>query len=149
MFAFMKPLCAGAFGVGVGVAVGLTVPLSALAQSTPTDAAAATVSAAPGADAQIVVRDTDSGRLRAATPEEAQALHNGRANARRSAPALEARSHWSGARGARLTDDLANYSVIVRRADGTLVELCVTGAETTATLVRSTPQFKPATLPTE
>jgi hypothetical protein len=35
------------------------------------------------------------------------------------------------------------------RADGKLVELCVEGGETTATLVKSAPQIKPATLPTE
>lgn len=144
MFAFMKPLCAG----GVGVALGLAAPLSALAQSAQSDAAPAAAVAA--VDAQIVVRDTDTGRLRHALPEEAQALINGRARAlRRAAAAPESRAHWSGARGARLTDDFANYTVVVKRADGTLVELCVDGTETTATVVKSALQHKPATLPTE
>jgi hypothetical protein len=147
MFEFMKPLRAGAIGLGA-VAAALGAAMSASAQSSPPAAPAADVSQASAADAQIVVKDGDTGRLRHATPEEAQALHAARPRARsRAAP--ESRSHWSGATGARLTDEFMNYSVVVKRADGKLVELCVEGGETTATLVKSAPQFKPATLPTE
>ncbi len=148
MFTFIKPLLVGALGLGA-VAFGLSAPLLALAQSDAVAAAATTVAEPSSADAQIVVKDGDTGRLRHATPQEAQALHAGRAHARRAAVAPESRSHWSGARGARLTDDFMSYSVMVKRADGTLVELCVEGGETTAKLVTSAPQFKPATLPTE
>ncbi|MEO8311481.1 MAG: hypothetical protein ABI520_09940 [Caldimonas sp.] len=148
MLEFMKPFYAGVLGL-CAAAVGLAVPLSAMAQSNQAAAPAAAVAEASGGDAQIVVRDGDTGRLRHATSEEAQALHAGRAHARRAAAAPESRSHWSGARGARLTDDFMSYSVIVKRADGKLVELCVEGGETTAKLVTSAPQFKPATLPTE
>jgi hypothetical protein len=42
-----------------------------------------------------------------------------------------------------------SFTVVVKRDDGKLVELCVEGAETTAKVVGSAPQFKPATLPTE
>ena len=146
MFEFMKPLRAGAIGLGA-VAAALGAAMSASAQSSPPAAPAADVSQASAADAQIVVKDGDTGRLRHATPEEAQALHAARPRARRAAP--ESRSHWSGATGARLTDEFMNYSVVDKRADGKLVELCVEGGETTATLVKSAPQFKPATLPTE
>lgn len=123
MFAFMKPLRAGAFGLGAA-AVGLAAPMSASAQSTTAAAPAATVSETASADAQIVVKDGDTGRLRHATAEEAQALHSARPQARsRAGASFEPRSHWSGARGTRLSDELMNYSVVVKRADGTLVEL--------------------------
>jgi hypothetical protein len=150
MVEFMKPLRAGAIGLGA-VAVALGASMSATAQSSSTAAAAAEVSASPSADAQIVVKDGDTGKLRAATPEEARALHAGRASARagRGGASPESRSHWSGAQGARLTDDFMSFTVVVKRADGKLVELCVEGAETTAKVVASAPQFKPATLPTE
>ena len=149
MFAFMKPLRAGALGLGAA-AFGLAAPMVAVAQSNPAAAPAAAVSESPRADAQIVVKDGDTGRLRHATPEEAQALNSARPQARsRAAAATESRTHWSGATGARLTDDFMSYTVIVKRADGKLVELCVEGGETTATLVKSAPQTKPATLPTE
>jgi len=150
MFEFMKPLRAGAIGLGA-VAVALGASMSATAQSSPAAAAAADVSESPAADAQIVVKDGDTGKLRHATPEEARALHAGRANARagRGGASPESRSHWSGAQGARLTDEFMSFTVVVKRADGKLVELCVEGAETTAKVVASAPQFKPATLPTE
>jgi hypothetical protein len=145
----MKPLRAGAIGLGA-FAVALGAAMSASAQSSPAAAPAADVSGGLAADAQIVVKDGDTGKLRAATPEEARALHAGRANARASRGASpESRSHWSGARGARLTDDFMSFTVVVKRDDGKLVELCVEGGETTAKVVSSTPQFKPATLPTE
>ena len=148
MFEFMKPLRAGALGLGAA-AVALAAPMLAAAQSSPA-AVPAAVAETISADAQIVVRDGDTGRLRHATPEEAQALHSGRAQARSRAGALlEPRAHWSGARGARLSDDFMNFTVVLKRADGKLVELCVEGAETTAKVVASAPQFKPATLPTE
>ena len=149
MLEFMKPLRAGAIGLGA-VAVALGASMSASAQSSPA-AAPVTEASEPAADAQIVVKDGDTGKLRAATPEEAHALRAGRANARagRGGASPESRSHWSGARGARLTDEFMSFTVVVKRADGKLVELCVEGAETTAKVVASAPQFKPATLPTE
>ena len=149
MLGFMKPVRAGVLGLGAA-AVALAAPMVAVAQSNPATAPSAAVSEAPSADAQIVVKDGDTGRLRHATPEEAQALQSARPQARsRAGAGTESRSHWSGATGARLTDDFMSYSVVVKRADGKLVELCVEGGETTATLVKSAPQIKPATLPTE
>ncbi|MEO5844969.1 MAG: hypothetical protein ABIQ33_09010 [Caldimonas sp.] len=148
MFAFIKPLRAGALGLGAA-AVGLAVSLPATAQSNPGVSSAEAVAETFVADAQIVVKDGDTGRLRHATADEAKALHDGRAHARgRVAASPASRSHWSGARGARLTDEFMSYSVVVKRADGALVELCVEGGETTARLVTSA-SLKPATLPTE
>ena len=148
MFAFMKPLRAVAIGAGA-VALAMTAPLTSAAPSTPAAEPAAEGSQSPGGDAQIVVKDGDTGRLRHATSDEARALNSARPHARSHAAATASRSHWSGAQGARLTDDFMSYSVVVKRADGKLVELCVEGTETTAKVVGSAPQFKPATLPTE
>jgi len=147
MLSFKKPLRAGAIGLGA-VAVALGTSMSAAAQSSATAAPATDLSEGPSADAQIVVKDGDTGKLRQATPEEARALHAGRANARAGA-SMQSRSHWSGARGARLTDEFMTFTVVVKRADGKLVELCVEGGETTAKLVTSAPQFKSDNLPTE
>lgn len=151
MLSFMKPLHAGAIGLGA-VAIALAAPITATAQSTPTPAApTADVSDSPSADAQIVVRDGDTGKLRHATPEEARALHAGRANARaaRGGASMQARTHWSGARGARLTDDFMSFTVVVKRADGKLVELSVEGADTTAKVVKSASRIQSDNLPTE
>jgi len=149
MFAFVKPLRAGAIGLGAAVALGAS--MSAGAQSTPAEATAADSTPGPSADAQIVVKDGDTGKLRQATPEEARALHAGRANARaaRGGAAMQPRSHWSGARGARLTDEFMSYTVVVKRADGKLVELCVEGDQATATVLKTAAQSKSDNLPTE
>jgi hypothetical protein len=150
MLEFMKPLRAGAIGLGA-VAVALGASMSASAQSIPVAAPATDVSESDAAEAQIVVKDGDTGKLRHATPEEARALRAGRATARagRGGASPESRTHWSGARGARLTDEFMSFTVVVKRDDGKLVELCVEGAEATAKVVGSAPQPKPATLPTE
>lgn len=74
------------------------------------------------ADAQTVARDASTGRLRAATPEEVQALaaSKARATARFAAPRTLPKTHATGARGARLTDEFLTSSVAVRQPDGTL-----------------------------
>ena len=41
------------------------------------------------------------------------------------------------------------YTVVVKNADGSLVELCVEGTEATAKVLKAAPVAKPATLPTE
>ena len=55
-----------------------------------------------------------------------------------------ARAAW--AHGARLTDEFMNYSVVVRTADGKLVELCV---QDPSTLTAKPAQSKKSELPTE
>lgn len=77
-------------------------------------------------DSMTVVRDADSGKLRAATGEEATALKAvGAARALRVAPKPTLQKfHKSGATGARLTDDFMSQNVAVRQADGSLVEQC-------------------------
>jgi hypothetical protein len=75
------------------------------------------------AQEQTVTRDADSGKLRAATSEELQTLAAKKAkNAMRvAAPTTLSKTHSSGARGARLTDEFLTSSVAVRQADGTVV----------------------------
>lgn len=139
MFAFKTPIALGAL---VGAAV---IPLAAAALEAP---AASDQEAAPTiADSQVLARDPATGQLRAATAEEVQALRQARATQLRGGAATSARhTHWSGARGARLTDEFMNYSVVVRTADGKLVELCV---QDPATLTAKPGQAKKPELPTE
>ena len=124
--------------------------MPALAQSSPRPRL--TAAEAPVADAQIVVKDGDTGKLAPRDPRRSARAARRLGPHARAVPggaSPESRAHWSGARGARLTDDFMSFTVVVKRADGKLVELCVEGAETTAKVVESAPQLKPATLPTE
>ncbi|HZV65561.1 MAG TPA: hypothetical protein VFG03_11715 [Telluria sp.] len=100
----------------------------------PLQAAAADpqVSAKPAAvessDDITVVRDADTGQLRAATPEEHNALQQLRIsklrNARIAPTATLQKWHASGARGARLTDEFISAAVAVRKPDGTVGQEC-------------------------
>lgn len=98
--------------------------------------AATTPTTAPTADALTVVRDRETGALRAPTAAEA-------ANMQRRAEALQAarignatpaaepllRTHAAGARSVRLTAEFASYSVVRKNADGTLDQSCVQGKD--------------------
>lgn len=81
-------------------------------------------------DTLVVVRDAETGKLRAATNEERAALQSLRASKRVMALSAVAatpqvkRHAVSGATGVRMTDDMFAHSVVVRRPDGTLEELC-------------------------
>jgi hypothetical protein len=83
----------------------------------------------------IVVRDADTGALRAATADEAAALASKPAAGKTAMVGARAvaaqqpllKGHRSGAQGARITDEMASYSVAVRRADGTLDTQCIEG----------------------
>ena len=147
MFAFLKPL-----GLGAALAGAVVGPTTAFAgPDKASDAALPSPASTSTGDARIAVRDAATGLLRAPTAEEAQALHNyARSQRRASGPTtLESRTHWSGARGARLTDEFANYTVVVKNADGSLVELCVEGGEATAKVLKAAPLAKSRILPTE
>jgi hypothetical protein len=79
------------------------------------------------ADALTITRDAESGKLRAMTGAEhaaMQATKAKRAGMRMAAPAAMQKFHASGARGARLTDDMLSSAVVVRQADGSLVKQC-------------------------
>lgn len=113
-----------AAGAVLALLAAATLPLSATAQNT-------TPAADDSAAALTVVRDADTGQLRAPTADEAAALtRKSNARALRSAPppALQ-KFHVSGARGARLTDEMANAAVMVRTPDGKLAAQCVDSHE--------------------
>lgn len=99
-------------------------------------AAATTSAAAPAGDALTVVRDKETGQLRAPTAAElsnmqrrAEALQSARVGAAPAAQQPLLRSHASGARSARLTPDFSSYSVVRKNADGSLDQTCVQGHE--------------------
>jgi molybdopterin-guanine dinucleotide biosynthesis protein A len=77
-----------------------------------------------------VVRDAETGKLRAPTAAEHAALSQAakakslKARASAAAPTLQ-KSHASGARGARLTDDFMSTVVAVRNADGSIGRQCL------------------------
>ena len=119
----------------------------------PTDRVAtspADATAAPSA--QIAVRDAGTGRLRAATPAEAAALHAAGREALRTAsgPQNITRYHRSGAVGARLSDRSMSYSMVVRQPDGRMTESCFDNRDA-AEAALSAPVAAPAinALPTE
>lgn len=78
--------------------------------------------AVTNAESQTVTRDAETGKLRAATPEEHQKLSalKARSTARTAAKTTQPRTHSLGGRGARLTDDFLTSSIAVRQPDGSL-----------------------------
>jgi hypothetical protein len=84
------------------------------------------------ADALTVVRDAATGKLRAPTADELQALRNSNGNANGRTMAARAASaptqqkyHSTGAQGVRLNDDFMSSSVVTRTADGKLEMQCL------------------------
>lgn len=110
-----------------------------------TDAAA--TPATPAAEGMVVTRDAATGQMRAPTAAERQELDNKaksdaarksqslmsgkvRSLAAPAAPAAPAaRTHASGAKGMRLGDEHATFSVVTRQADGSLINECVEGKD--------------------
>ena len=78
-------------------------------------------------DAMTVVRDADTGKLRAATGQEMQAMQAAKAKmALRFTPAPTLQKyHPNGARGVRLTDEFMSSSVAVRNPDGSVQMQCL------------------------
>ena len=134
--------------LGLAIAASVSVlPLTAAAHED-----SLPVSEASSSSAQIVVRDADSGKLRAATPDEAAALGKLRANRsglRAIAATPQAKSHRSGATGVRVTEDMMSYSVVSRGADGKLIEQCVTSKDTADGIVQAGATPVTTALPTE
>ncbi|WP_296943086.1 post-PEP-CTERM-1 domain-containing protein [uncultured Massilia sp.] len=84
-----------------------------------------------GQEGMVVVRDPQTGKLRAPTAEEARAL---RAKTPRDAAIGAARAPQvvagrAGARGVRLGEKSMVYDVVTRDADGKLSSQCVHGAQ--------------------
>jgi len=125
-------------------ALGGLVAASTLALAAP--AWAEPAAAAPAADAMIVVRDAETGQLRAPTAAEAAALTATKASSAGRTTAkgnlggglgFLTKRHSSGAVGVRATDDIASYSVVTKRADGTLAEACVDSKSEAEQVVQS------------
>lgn len=85
-----------------------------------------------GQSGMVVVRDAQTGKMRAPTPDELKALRaktpaSAGLAATPRASALGTRS--DGARGARLGEKTRVYEVVTRGADGKLTSQCVEGAD--------------------
>ncbi|WP_028103520.1 post-PEP-CTERM-1 domain-containing protein [Pseudoduganella violaceinigra] len=88
------------------------------------------------ADKMTVVRDAETGKLRAPTAEELAALQPKvvaktmlRAAVAAPAPRAQLKFHKSGATGARVTNEFMSSAVVVRNADGTLEKQCTDSHE--------------------
>jgi len=116
-----KPTRSGTARLGWAVALAV-VSLSALPTAQAAEAG------------MTVVRDADTGKLRAPTAEEFKALEAqrlkssaGKAEAPRPAPVAVRRP--DGSMSVTLDESHMSYAVVTRNADGTLTEQCVTGAD--------------------
>jgi hypothetical protein len=113
-----------AAGISFALIGAAALPLQAAAH----DHAAPSDSTVASTDSQRVVRDPVTGQLRAPTADEHAVLEQQQANKARMfrvAPkANMQRYHPNGGRGARLTDEFLTSSVVVKAADGSLVEQC-------------------------
>lgn len=127
--------------VGIGLALAGVLALGAEAS-----AHEQTPPAAPGArvestSSMTVVRDAETGRLRAATAAEQQELaqSQGRARSllRMAAPQPLQKFHSGGARGVRLTDEFMSAAVVVRQPDGSLAHQCFDSHDHADTVARS------------
>lgn len=90
----------------------------------------------------VVVRDADTGALRAPTPAEARALHP-RASASvagAAEPAPKMVVGPGGRRSVQLGERHMVYSVVTRDADGKLTEQCVQGAHKAAETLKGSPK---------
>jgi len=82
----------------------------------------------PGQQGMVVVRDPQTGELRAPTATEAQALHGNAAQRRAPAQRVESIGP-GGSRKVQLGRSALVYSVAKRGPDGALQEQCVNGEE--------------------
>jgi len=144
----------GAAGTGLALAAALPAlaDTSTAPAAVPVNATATPTTATPTtaeANAQIVVRDAETGKLRAPTPEEARALTSKTDGLRRSPLAPLPKAHANGARGMRLNDESASYSVMVRQPDGRLLEQCFDSREAADAAVKAASAGKTHILPTE
>ena len=106
--------------------------------------AAAAPLAAQAAPQSIVVRDAETGQLRAPTAEEAKALGAARGKSARSALAVaapEARTLANGAVAMDLDDSTMVFAVARRNADGTISRFDVHGKAAAERAVKAPSNF--------
>ncbi|RZI57492.1 MAG: hypothetical protein EOP37_20330 [Rubrivivax sp.] len=147
--------------ISLGLAIAAALPLAAQAHeaAAPASLPVADAAAVAAADTNqiIIVRDAETGHLRPATPEEHNALKalpanvNARARVASRAAALTPllKQHRSGAVGVRLTDDMVSQSVMVRGADGKLIEACFASKEEAEAFMKNGGAVAKSALPTE
>ncbi len=101
-------------------------------------------SAGKAAPRMIVVRDADTGQLRAATAKEIEALRAAglKPGLARSAPATTVETLPSGRVRAQLGPEYFRYSIVRKNPDGTLSEECLPAPKVDAAL--NAPAAKPA-----
>jgi hypothetical protein len=90
----------------------------------------ADTAAVASSDALTVVRDPETGVLRAPTGAEVQAMQlslkaKTMMQVRVAPAATQQKYHASGARGSRLTDEFMSTAVVVRNPDGSLERQCL------------------------
>jgi hypothetical protein len=96
---------------------------------------------AAGQSGMVVVRDPQTGELRAPTPAESNALL-GQSAQQRKAPAQHVETVGpGGSRKVQLGKSALVYSVVTKNDDGTLTEQCVSGAH--AAIAHPTPAKEP------
>ena len=84
---------------------------------------------AAGQEGMVVVRDPQTGKLRAPTADELKALRAQTPSAALAAPRQSATvSRGDGSRGVRLGEGNMVYEVVTRGADGKLTRECVEGS---------------------
>jgi hypothetical protein len=140
--------------ISLGLAIAAALPLAAQAHEAAAPATPDTAAAAPQ-ESLVIVRDADTGKLRPATAEEHAALKalpaSGKARMAFRAMAIgpQLKRHSSGAVGIRVTDDMASQSVVVRGADGKLIEACFASKEEAEHFMKSGATAAKTALPTE
>lgn len=106
--------------------------------------------AAPEPTGQLltVVRDAETGKLRAPTAEEEAQIKNANKSLRMRAAApkpLLQKFHQSGAQGVRLNSDYSSSAVAVREADGTISKLCFDRHDVAEAVVQGHTHIAPKT----
>lgn len=112
---------------------------------------AATTMQAPQAGMRAYI-DADTGALRAPTSEELKAASAEKSGAQspaqsrrlRVAPLTATMAPEGGGVGMELDESFMQYSVVVRQPDGSFGEVCVTGADKAAEIVKNRPLIKAA-----
>ena len=129
----------------IAMALGATLALTGTAMGQADQTAAATETTMAS---QVVVRDAETGRLRAPTAKEFATLAAQRETVRIPGQA-QMRRHASGAQGLRLTDAFMSFQVFLPQADGTMQMVCFESREEAEAALKTLPIAKNQTLPTE
>jgi len=133
-----------------------TCDVKAQAAADSTTAGPTSSAAATGGEALAVVRDAETGQLRAPTAEELAAMNRRQAGQQLRAPrptdapsAPLVRRTAGSAVNVRLTPEFASYAVMVRQPDGTLAERCIQAPDAGEALTKAKTALAPAAKPAE